>query len=325
MTLEQLAWASGRHLDSVRKRLAPIIAQGLVQPLPKVLDGQMGRPQAVFAATEAALKWLGEHGCDRHLTLEIPAPRLHQHALLVNDLLTQLPRLTRALPEIQFRWAIPATPGGGKNRQQDGDNPALLVKGREIGHPGQRWWVPDAVLILHHRELGKTLLLYLEADCGTEAMVSNSADPSAIRDKLLAYREHLRQKAYQSLATAWQMEVNGFRLLMVTTSTQRLENLYAAAQQTQGCEFVWLTTQQDLRSRGLHERIWVPPGQVPPASILGSQYERAAIALSKTRGPAADTTGIQAVPTATSTPPATHAGGEPAARSNGALGEPAQS
>ena len=283
MTLQQLAWTSGHNLDSIRKRLDEMIADGIVQRLTSIFDGRMGRPQKTFAATEKTGAWLQEQGCDLQKALELPAPTLYRHTLLVNDVLTQLPRLMRVLPEIQFRWAIPATPGV-KTRRPGGANPALGVKGPELGRPGQQWWVPDALFTLHHTGLNRTLLLYLEADCGTEALVSNSADQTAIQDKLLGYREHLRKKTYQALATDWQMEFNGFRLLIVASSAPRLNNLCALVQQTEGCDFVWLTTQQQLRIQGLHGRIWMPHGQTFSASILGSQYERAAAALPPVNG-----------------------------------------
>lgn len=276
LTLQQMGWLTGRNLDAIRKRLATLAHEGIVQALARPLDGAAGRPEKMFAVTESTLKWVSAQNHKARGTFDLPAPTMHRHTLLVNDVLTQLPQLSRAAPALSCRWHIPNPPACG-NRGTGGNNKVFLIQGPEGSRPNQKEWVPDALFTIHHTTLGKTLLFYLEADCDTETLVSRSMQLS-VHDKLLAYREHFRRQSYAPLAASWGVQLQGFRLLIVTTSQRRLEALSNLVRQTQGCEFAWLTTQQSITSAGLHAPVWRSGGQPVLASILGSQGGVAALA-----------------------------------------------
>ena len=117
----------------------------------------------------------------------------------------------------------------------------------------------------------KTLLFYLEADMGTETLASTSRDPKDIRQKILNYQTLFRSRLYKRYEAVFKSKLNGFRLLFLVNSEPRLISLCRLIREMPPSDFIWLTDQGKMFSRGLAAKIWARGGrnEDPPQSILG--------------------------------------------------------
>lgn len=121
---------------------------------------------------------------------------------------------------------------------------------REVAH------TPDGVFALERD--GKHALFFLEIDRGTEVI----SDPSKGLSKALAfYSEYLLSGKYQRYASDFSVgQFKGFRTLLVTSSSDRLENIRCTASKLPAPEkakqFFWLTTFELVESKGLLQSIW---------------------------------------------------------------------
>lgn len=90
--------------------------------------------------------------------------------------------------------------------------------------------VPDAGFAVEHIASGKRALFLIEVDCGTTRLTTNQTEPTVatFTKKLAQYDRYLASghiaKRHPRLGT-----FNGFHLLTITTSNQRVANMRAAA------------------------------------------------------------------------------------------------
>jgi hypothetical protein len=90
--------------------------------------------------------------------------------------------------------------------------------------------IPDAGFALEHRASGKRALFLIEVDCGTTRLTTTQPDSdiATFTAKLAQYDRYLGsgrvQDRYPRLGV-----FNGFHLLVITTSDQRIANMRAAA------------------------------------------------------------------------------------------------
>jgi len=90
--------------------------------------------------------------------------------------------------------------------------------------------VPDAGFALEHVASGKRALFLIEVDCGTTRLTTKQADESVttFTDKLAQYDRYLASgriaNRHPRLGT-----FSGFRLLVITTSDERVANMRTAA------------------------------------------------------------------------------------------------
>lgn len=90
--------------------------------------------------------------------------------------------------------------------------------------------IPDAGFALEHRESGKRALFLIEVDCGTTRLTTaqTDSDIATFTAKLAQYDRYLAsgrvRDRYPRLGA-----FNGFHLLVVTTSDQRIANMRSAA------------------------------------------------------------------------------------------------
>lgn len=126
----------------------------------------------------------------------------------------------------------------------------VSVDGREVSH------TPDGVFALERD--GKQALFFLEIDRGTEVISDSS---KGLSKALTFYAEYLVSGKYQRYASDFSVgPFKGFRTLLVTSSSDRIENIRSAASalpvSEKAKQFCWLTTFDHVESKGLLQPIW---------------------------------------------------------------------
>jgi hypothetical protein len=147
--------------------------------------------------------------------------------------------------------------------QVAGDDPLNNIKG----------FKPDSVFSITHRDKNKTLLFFLEADMGTESIASLGRVPRDIRQKVINYQQYFKKGEYKVYEKVMDCSLKGFRLLFLTDTGTRLGSLCKLLRQIPPSDFIWLTTVEQMFSKGLSAKIWVRGGRQedPEGSILGSE------------------------------------------------------
>ena len=115
---------------------------------------------------------------------------------------------------------------------------------------------PDAVFALEKNQ--KQALFFLEIDRGTET-ISNPA--KGIGKMIRFYEGYAQEEKYRGYAEDFHCEpFSNFRLLIVTTSARRVENIRAAlgTNAPQLYRFFWLTTYDQVNEETIFDRIWSP-------------------------------------------------------------------
>ncbi|HEX2897450.1 MAG TPA: replication-relaxation family protein [candidate division Zixibacteria bacterium] len=178
-----------------------------------------------------------------------------RHFLAINDFRIQLD-LDSSAAGIKVLGFIPdylgeRTPQGGVSRYIR-DVVCDIEKGREeVSH------TPDGVFVLERED--KAALFFLEIDRGTEGI---SHPEKGVFKAIRFYTNYLISGQYQRYSKDFNKEsFKGFRVLFVTTSRERIENI---RQSISGLEapiksklFVWLSTFEKLNESGIFGRIWV--------------------------------------------------------------------
>ncbi len=182
----------------------------------------------------------------------------------------------RVIPQLNVRslaYNSPFVPQGPDGRAITSDYSPI---GRRTIQRAR--FTPDAVFATTDGVEGKTLLFFLEVDCGTETLSSPQRDMRDIRQKILNYQwyfQSLKYKRYEEiLKTPY---LRGFRLLFLTKTAGRLAALCKLTQEMQPSYFIWLTEQERMFSDGVCGNIWARGGNLltTQQSILGRLSYRA--------------------------------------------------
>jgi hypothetical protein len=147
---------------------------------------------------------------------------------------------------------------------------------------------PDGAFSIHHQELHKALLFFVEVDMGTEGLTSAAPAVGEITRKLQCYEQLFVSKAYRRYESLLDATFRGFRMLLVSHDSAHLRALSRQVRSRAGWNFVWLTTREALVSHGVHAPIWYAGGRLdaPPESILGGEAARVMSLYSHTCHPA---------------------------------------
>jgi hypothetical protein len=127
---------------------------------------------------------------------------------------------------------------------------------------------PDFVMALDKGE-GRKLLFFGEIDRGTESILSASADKYCLKRKIGAYVACFDNGHYKAYEKNFGAAFNGFRVLFITTTEERLRNVLDALTSFDDVAFFWLTTLDKLDGDVLTSRIWrtASPGEKLQAII----------------------------------------------------------
>lgn len=109
---------------------------------------------------------------------------------------------------------------------------------------------------------------------GTEAIVSSNHESKDIRQKVINYQALFHTGRYKRYEEIFNDKINGFRLLFLTNSVARHVNLCRLVQEMCPSDFIWLTCQDHMFSKGLYNKIWARGGKHEdiPQSILGDKF-----------------------------------------------------
>ena len=194
------------------------------------LPVRRGRPEDVVALTGEGLKELGITG-DQTI-------RNRSHQLLISE----------------TRLALSETVAGIDGFELLGAPPQLLKLDE-----GQVF-VADWIFGLRKAE--KSLLFFLEADRGTEAVTGRS--PRTVRGKVSNYQQYFREGGYRWIEEEWECAVSGFRTLIVCPNDERASLIHRVLRSLKGVGFVWVSSvPYAYGARGeLVPRFGVPVGRM---------------------------------------------------------------
>lgn len=252
LTVSQLTELAFVSEAMARRWIRRAEREGWVSKHAGVLEAGRGRPEALLQLGEAGIASLARSGFVNSGYAPL-GTRLFQHQLLINTFRMRLRRIEDGDFRVTFKTALswPAT-----------DEAVDLERDR--GH-----LIPDAVFSISSRGRGKTLLFFLEADCSTESLAG--AKGSDVRSKIITYRTMLGRGLYRNYESILGTRFHGFRVLFVTSTMQRCEQICRLTRRLSPSDFVWVTDQKRMTAGGVWGRIWHRGGRDEAESILGGQ------------------------------------------------------
>ncbi|MBC8469075.1 MAG: replication-relaxation family protein [Planctomycetes bacterium] len=283
LTVPQLAAIFRKNKQVIRRRFADLEKEGFIEVIKSDFGRARGRPENLLGLTERGVDVLREKiliGSDMPYENVSPVSnRLIDHQLLLNWFRIHLNEIDKVEPRptLQF-WAYnsPFVP-----REPDGR--IITTDYSPIGRRTVRQvkFTPDAVFIMTNAARDKSLLFFLEADCGTETLSSPQRDMKDIRQKILNYQWYFQSLKYKRYEKIFKVpHLHGFRVLFLSKTVGRLAALCKLTQEMQPSEFICLTEQERLFSDGAFAKIWARGGnlQVAQRSIIGRLYCRTLLA-----------------------------------------------
>jgi DNA-binding MarR family transcriptional regulator len=225
LTITQLAAVLQKNKPAVRKRVRDLRQKGFVEVTANEFGQSFGRPESLLGLTEQGADNLKEN---KFIAKDVPyenigpvSSRLINHQLLLNWFRVHLSQIKRVISRFSIRFLAynsPLVPRGPKGRVITAD--CLPIGRRTIREVK---FTPDAVFATTDSTENKTLLFFLEADCGTETLSSPQRDMTDIRQKILNYQwyfQSLKYKRYEAIFET--SHLRGFRLLFLTKTAGRL-------------------------------------------------------------------------------------------------------
>jgi len=275
LTIKQIVAIRQGSAQGIRRRLAALEKEQLIKAIAPRYGRGRGRPEKLISLTEEGLKVLRANG---FLGCEVPTHRVTadmiqcvDHQLLVNWFRIQLSLVEKIVPMLSVRFLSPTSPF-----LQYGPDDRPLVADRAPAHESKEemiGFIPDGVFAIADRERDKAVLFFLEVDMGTETLASPHRNRQDLRSKILIYQGYFRSQLYKRYGRFWDCSFQGFRLLFVTHTAERLDAVCRLVRDMLPSDFVWLTDQSQLFSGGAWGGIWSPGGRLDASSdsILGSR------------------------------------------------------
>ncbi len=204
LTMAQLAAILRKNKPAVRKRIRDLRKEGFVEVTANEFGQSFGRPESLLGLTEQGADILKENKLIAkdvlYENVGPVSPRLIDHQLLLNWFRIHLNQTQRVLPRVGIRFLAynsPVVP-----RRPDGR--VITTDCSPIGRKTTQEvkFTPDAVFVTTDAVEGKTLLFFLEVDCGTETLSSPQRDMKDIRQKILNYQwyfQSLKYKRYEEI------------------------------------------------------------------------------------------------------------------------------
>lgn len=274
VTLGQLAIILGRNANSLRRRLTVLAEQGMINVLARRRHALQGRPEHMVMLCEPGFDLLRACGrVPRSAAWNRESARRSQnaeHELLINDLRVQLVQLERLLPAFQVRYFARSIILADEEPESV---PTIHESIRLEDNDKTIEFIPDGVFSLTHRELGKTLLFFLEADRATEPLTSARGRNRGLAAKIAAYQAYLQTGEYERYEEILRTKLRGFLLLLLVDGVARWASVCRLAREMPPSDFIWLTSRDQLLRAGCWSAIWSEGGRITeaPKSILGSK------------------------------------------------------
>lgn len=177
-----------------------------------------------------------------------------RHFLAINDFRIIL-RKACAVTNIQLLGFIPDYYG----ERNENNVVAKYVKDIVLDMPASKEPVshaPDGVFGLECN--GKTALMFLEVDRGTEVLTDAK---TGVLKALRFYSAYLLDGKYQRFAKDFNVpSFKGFRMLMITTNSERIQNIRSACDALhvpdKAKQFLWLASMEDISEKTLFAKVW---------------------------------------------------------------------
>jgi hypothetical protein len=120
------------------------------------------------------------------------------------------------------------------------------------------------------------LLIPFHIPRGSQALASPRRGAKDIRQKILNYQATFRSGKYRVLDGLSGCSFQGFRLLVLANTPERMAFLCRLVQEMPPSDFVWVTDQKRMFCRGLADAIWARDGNISksPESILNRETSR---------------------------------------------------
>jgi hypothetical protein len=270
VTIRQLSAINRRSCQVIRRRIRSLEDQGLLVRKPFGYGISQGRPEEIV--------FLSRHGMDSLSIkgiVQTPGTCYEDirsdtidHNLLLNWFRIHMVHVGRVIPGLSV---ISLSPWHCHTKYKSLftiDLPAGPKRGQEND------FIPDGIFIVKNSTNDKALLFFLEVDMNTESMISKHNSTNNIQHKIFCYQELYRNGNYKFLDDVMKSNLQGFRLLFLTSTETRVAALSRFIQKTQNSDFIWLSDQGGMFDHGLSGNIWVRGGKYenPRESILGPKH-----------------------------------------------------
>lgn len=273
LTVEQLAVGLGGNREALAKRVRALEKAGYLASYAMGKGRRRGRPEKLVSLGEAGVvalrlgELIPETADEAHLMF--PRRMLVPHMVLQNWVIVQWAMLARKVPFLTTYWITFDSPAAAVGR----DGSPILPDRARVDSKRHALLKPDAVLGVHHQELQRSLLFFLEVDRGTEDLANPDLADGDVRRKVLWYQAHFRDGGYKKYEEVWGLRFNGFRAIFVAATWTRLIRLCELVCEMPPSGFIWLTDQARVLDAGLWGPVWARGGKTGSGNewLLGSQ------------------------------------------------------
>jgi hypothetical protein len=273
LTLSQVAAIQRKSKQVTRRRLRALEQAGLILSRTQGFGRFRGRPEKLFSLAEKGTHFLdlkGPHFKNVIQRLDEENIRSLDHQLLVNWFQIHLQHMEHKFIPLSIQFLSPTSP----LLKRDHNNRPFIFERLPADNKsgGPKGFTPDGVFSISHNERNKNLLFFLEVDQGTESIASVKRNKGDIRQKIINYQRYFRSGRYKRYENTWGCSFNGFRLLFLTNTSNRLTALCRLVRDMPPSDFIWITDQERMFAQGLSDAIWFRGGRpdTSPESILGT-------------------------------------------------------
>jgi DNA-binding MarR family transcriptional regulator len=285
LTVKQLSAITQRTLQVVRRRLRNLENEHFIKRKERGFGSGRGRRENIIIMTQKGLELLrhkeilSAHA--KYITDKSRESIFIDHDILINWVFIHLLQVARDNSHFVIRHF---TTSSHDLKMGDADNPLIqehLATDDTSENP--LTMIPDGVFTISHQK--KTILFFLEVDMGTETLASIQQEPGDVRQKIINYQSLFRSNSYKRYEKIFNAKIKGFRLLFLSNTFSRMKQLCNLTQQMPPSDFIWITDQKKMFSRGISAEIWARGGRyhAAPESILGPKLAFEARVINKIR------------------------------------------
>jgi len=262
ISISQLAILCDTSQQMVRRRIRSFEKQGLVETTSRGFGKSMGRPEKVVFLSFNGLKYIQKSGMvGENVSIEensVMNSRIVEHQLMLNWIRLHLMQLNHEWNEISLDFLSPVF---------NSESYRIRIENKRIGS----LLIPDGIFSITHKKQNKSLLFFLEVDRGTETLVSKNPLVKDIRNKIVGYQEIFSAKSYKNFDRNFGHDFKGFRVLFVSASEKRFEQINRLIRRIPQTDFVWNSTIEIIKQLGIFDQIWAKGDNVEGElfSILG--------------------------------------------------------
>ena len=270
LLIDQIAILNHTGKRIVQRKISRLFKNGLLNLSSRNNSSNYGRPENIISISEKGIKLLqNENLVDNYIPIErFVHEKIYniEHEILLNWFRIHLNHIPIKVPDLVTDF-ISST------------NPFLPLKGNGSPIISENFendkskidFIPDGVFYIKSMDQNKSLLFFLEVDMGTESLQTSGLNSNNITTKIKNYRAYFQSQKFKRYETKWNTKFNGFRLLFLTNSTKRKNNICDLACSDKSNDFIWVTHQDDMLEKGLGGKIWARGGNLftSQESILG--------------------------------------------------------